>query len=63
VTTVPAAAFATVAVVEASWDRALSSMVQLLVNLVGVVLAAVFVLWLSPSARKRGMVGRRLSGG
>jgi len=62
VTTVPAAAFATVAVVEARWDRALSSVVQLLVNLVGIVLAAVFVLWLSPSARKHGLVGRRLSG-
>ena len=63
VTTVPAAAFATVAAVEASWDRAMSSMLQLLVNLVGIVLAAVLVLWLSPSARKHRMVGRRLSGG
>ncbi|HTF52080.1 MAG TPA: DUF389 domain-containing protein [Pseudonocardia sp.] len=62
VTTVPAAAFAIVAVVDASWDRALSSVVQLLVNLVGIVLAAVLVLWLSPSARKHRMVGRQLSG-
>jgi uncharacterized hydrophobic protein (TIGR00271 family) len=63
VTTVPAAAFAIVAAVEASWDQALSSVVQLLVNLVGIVLAAALVLWLSPSARKHRMVGRRLSGG
>jgi uncharacterized hydrophobic protein (TIGR00271 family) len=63
VTTVPAAAFAIVAAVEASWDQALSSVVQLLVNLVGIVLAAALVLWLSPSARKHRIVGRRLSGG
>ena len=62
VTTVPAAAFAIVAAVEASWDQALSSVVQLLVNLVGIVLAASLVLWLSPSARKHRMVGRQLTG-
>jgi uncharacterized hydrophobic protein (TIGR00271 family) len=52
VTTVPAAAFATVAGVAGRWDRALSSAVQLRVNLVGIVVAAVLVLWLSPAANK-----------
>jgi uncharacterized hydrophobic protein (TIGR00271 family) len=62
VTTVPAAAFAIVGAVEGRWDRALSSVLQLLVNLVGIVLAAVAVLWFSRSAHRRGKVGRRLSG-
>jgi uncharacterized hydrophobic protein (TIGR00271 family) len=63
VTTVPAAAFAIVGAVEGRWDRMLSSVLQLLVNLVGIVLAAVVVLWLSRSAGRHGKVGRRLSGG
>ncbi|HEX4252199.1 MAG TPA: DUF389 domain-containing protein [Pseudonocardia sp.] len=62
VTTVPAAAFAIVGAVEGRWDRALSSVLQLLVNLVGIVLAAIAVLWFSRSARRPGKVGRRLSG-
>lgn len=64
VTTVPAAAFVTVAAVEGWWDRALSSLAQLLVNLLGIVVAAVFVLWI---AGRRGKlpraVGRRRPGG
>lgn len=63
VTTVPAAAFAAVAAIEGRWDRTLSSTVQLLVNLVGIVLAGTVVLWLSPSGRRRRMVGRRRSAG
>jgi uncharacterized membrane protein len=63
VTTVPAAAFATVAAVVGEWDRVASSALQLLVNLVGIVLAAAAVLWSSPGARHRGTVGRPLSGG
>jgi len=51
VTTVPAAAFVAVAAVEGEWHRALSSFVQLVVNLVGIVVAAAAVLWLNPSTR------------
>lgn len=63
VTTVPAAAFAVVAAVEGRWDRALSSVIQLLVNLVGIVLAAVLVLWLSRAGWNHGKVGPGHSGG
>jgi uncharacterized hydrophobic protein (TIGR00271 family) len=59
VTTVPAAAFATVAVVEGRWDRALSSSVQLLVNLVGIVLAAVGALVLSRLSSPNSALGQR----
>lgn len=62
VTTVPAAAFATVAAVEGRWDRAVSSVVQLLVNLVGIVLAAVLVLWISRVLGRRQQVGSGASG-
>lgn len=51
VTTVPAAAFVAVAAVEGHWQQAVSSLVQLVVNLVGIVVAAALVLWLSPSTR------------
>ena len=60
VTTVPAAAFASVALVEARFDEALGSVLQLVVNVVGIVLASVAVLLLSRRARGR---GRRLSAG
>jgi uncharacterized hydrophobic protein (TIGR00271 family) len=46
VTTVPAAGFAAVAAVLGDWGRVAASGVQLLVNLAGIVLAAVLVLWL-----------------
>ncbi|HZZ47445.1 MAG TPA: DUF389 domain-containing protein [Pseudonocardia sp.] len=59
VTTVPAAAFATIATVEGRWDRVLSSSVQLLVNLVGIVLAAVAVLVLSRLSRPFSALGQR----
>ncbi|MHA6782489.1 DUF389 domain-containing protein [Pseudonocardia saturnea] len=63
VTTVPAAAFASVALVEGRFAEAAGSALQLLVNIVGIVLAAVAVLVASRAgtARRRGM--RRLSTG
>jgi uncharacterized hydrophobic protein (TIGR00271 family) len=44
-TTVPAAGFAVVAATVGDWDIAAKSTVQLAVNLVGIVLAGVLVLW------------------
>ena len=63
VTTVPAAAFASVALVEGRFDEALSSALQLVVNLVGIVVAAAAVLLAArrSEARRRGL--RRLSAG
>ncbi len=58
VTTVPAAAFATVALVEGRWAQAGSSAVQLIVNLVGIVVAAVAVLLLTRRVFT-GQAGRR----
>ncbi|GAB3907699.1 hypothetical protein GCM10029964_106300 [Kibdelosporangium lantanae] len=55
VTTVPAAGYAMVAAVLGEWDRCLGSVVQLVVNMVGIVLAAAGVLLL----RKRGVVADR----
>lgn len=48
VTTVPAAGFAVVAAILGDWDVAARSAAQLLVNLVGIVLAGVLVLVLRP---------------
>lgn len=45
VTTVPAAGFAVVAATMGDWQVAQQSAMQLLVNLTGIVLAGVFVLW------------------
>lgn len=63
VTTVPAAAFASTALVEGRYAQALGSAVQLAVNLVGIVVAAVVVLLVSrrSAVRERGL--RRLSAG
>jgi uncharacterized hydrophobic protein (TIGR00271 family) len=63
VTTVPAAAFASVAVVEGRWAEAAGSAVQLVVNIVGIVLAAVLVLVLSRRSASSRHGGRRLSTG
>ncbi len=63
VTTVPAAAFAAVALVEQRYDEALSSVLQLAVNLVGIVLAAAFSLLVSLRFQRRRHVGRPLSDG
>jgi uncharacterized hydrophobic protein (TIGR00271 family) len=60
VTTVPAAGFAVVAATVGDWDIAAKSAVQLAVNLAGIVLAGVLVLWLRRTADRRHwhMVGR-----
>jgi uncharacterized hydrophobic protein (TIGR00271 family) len=58
VTTVPAAAFASVALVEGRFAEAGSSALQLLVNLVGIIVAAAGVLLLSRRFHA-GMAGRR----
>jgi uncharacterized hydrophobic protein (TIGR00271 family) len=50
VTTVPAAGFAVIAAVVGDWDVAAKSALQLGVNLVGIVVAGVAVLWLRPLA-------------
>jgi uncharacterized membrane protein len=46
VTTVPAAGYAVVAAVLGEWDRCLGSVVQLVVNMIGIVLAAAGVMLL-----------------
>jgi uncharacterized hydrophobic protein (TIGR00271 family) len=61
VTTVPAAAFASVALVEGRYVQAMQSGLQLAVNLVGIVIAAAVVLLLARSRSERG--GRKLSAG
>ena len=53
VTTVPAAGFAVVAATVGDWDIAAKSAAQLGINLVGIVLAAIFVLWLRRTADRR----------
>jgi uncharacterized hydrophobic protein (TIGR00271 family) len=61
VTTVPAAAFASVALVEGRYVQAMQSGLQLAINLVGIVVAAAAVLMLSRSRSERGK--RKLSAG
>jgi uncharacterized hydrophobic protein (TIGR00271 family) len=61
VTTVPAAAFASVALVEGRYVQAMQSGLQLAINLVGIVVAASAVLMLSRSRSERGK--RKLSAG
>jgi uncharacterized hydrophobic protein (TIGR00271 family) len=51
VTTVPAAGFAVVAAILGDWDVAAKSSLQLVVNLVGIVVAGVLVLALRPGGR------------
>lgn len=64
VTTVPAAAYASVALVEGRFAEAIASAGQLLVNAVCIVVAAAIVLLLTRwSRRNRGDRGRRLSVG
>jgi uncharacterized hydrophobic protein (TIGR00271 family) len=63
VTTVPAAGFASVALVEGRLDEALSSAVQLLVNLIGIVIAAALGLLVALRSRRRRGENRRLSKG
>jgi len=61
VTTVPAAAFASVALVEGRYVQAMQSGIQLAVNLVGIVVAAIVVLMFARRQSERG--GRKLSAG
>lgn len=63
VTTVPAAAFASVAAVEGRWVEAGLSVTQLAVNVVGVVVAAALVLLLARARTRRRGTGRALSEG
>ena len=63
VTTVPAAAFAAVALIEGRITEALSSVVQLGVNLVGIVVAAALSLLVGLRLRRRRHAGRPLSDG
>lgn len=63
VTTVPAAAFASVAFVEGHYERALQSAAQLVINLVGIVIAAAAVLLVSRWNQRRGWGLRPLSAG
>lgn len=64
VTTVPAAAFASVALVEGRFTEAIGSAVQLLINVVSIVVAAAVVLLLTQRSRhNRRDRGRRLSEG
>lgn len=63
VTTVPAAAFAAVALVEGRFAEAAESALQLLVNVVGIVVAAVAVLLVARRAQARRHGLRPLSTG
>jgi uncharacterized hydrophobic protein (TIGR00271 family) len=63
VTTVPAAAFASVALVEGRLAEAASSALQLVVNLVGILVAAVLSLLVTLRVRGRARPGRPLSKG
>ena len=63
VTTVPAAGFAAVAVVLADWSRAGSSLLQLAVNVAGIVLAGLVVLLIVRGSRRRRGLPESLPGG
>jgi uncharacterized hydrophobic protein (TIGR00271 family) len=63
VTTVPAVGYAVVAAVLGEWGRFLGSVVQLGINLVGIVLAAALVLLLRRRGQRGGTAGRPLSRG
>jgi uncharacterized membrane protein len=53
VTTVPAAGFAVVAATVGDWDIAAESAAQLVINLAGIVLAGILVLWVRRLADRR----------
>jgi uncharacterized hydrophobic protein (TIGR00271 family) len=63
VTTVPAAGYAAVAAILGEWDRFLGSVGQLVVNLIGIVLAAAAVLLLRRGSWQVADAGRPLSTG
>ncbi|HKS46827.1 MAG TPA: DUF389 domain-containing protein [Amycolatopsis sp.] len=62
VTTVPAAGYAAVAAVTGDWTRSVLSVGQLVVNLLGIVVAAAAVLALRRRSRRLGEHGRPLRG-
>jgi len=63
VATLPAAGFAALAAVLGEWDRAVESTAQLLINLVGIVVAAALVLWVRQRRGDPTGVGRPLVAG
>jgi uncharacterized hydrophobic protein (TIGR00271 family) len=63
VTTVPAAGYASVAAILGEWDRAASSVGQLVINLIGIVLAAAAVLLMRRATWTTADAGRPLSNG
>ncbi|MDQ3790625.1 MAG: DUF389 domain-containing protein [Actinomycetota bacterium] len=63
VTTVPAAGYASIAVILGEWNRAAESIAQLVINLVGIVLAAALVLLLRRATWTTRDAGRPLSNG
>ncbi|AXB41873.1 DUF389 domain-containing protein [Amycolatopsis albispora] len=63
VTTVPAAGYAVVAAVLNEWGRCIGSVVQLVINLVGIVVAAAVVLMLRRRGQRRASTERPLSRG
>ncbi len=63
VTTLPAAGFAALAAVLGEWARAAESTAQLAINLVGIVAAAMLVLWVRQRRGVRAVPGRPLVSG
>ncbi|MGC7100263.1 DUF389 domain-containing protein [Amycolatopsis lurida] len=63
VTTVPAAGYAVVAAVLNEWGRCIGSVVQLVINLVGIVVAAAVVLMLRRRGQRKASTERPLSRG
>ncbi len=63
VTTVPAAGYASIAAILGDWNRAVESIAQLVINLVGIVLAATLVLLLRRATWTTADAGRPLSNG
>jgi uncharacterized hydrophobic protein (TIGR00271 family) len=63
VTTVPAAGYASIAAILGEWSRAFESLAQLVINLVGIVLAAAVVLLLRRATWTTVDAGRPLSNG
>jgi uncharacterized hydrophobic protein (TIGR00271 family) len=63
VTTVPAAGYASVAAILGEWDRVASSVAQLVINLIGIVLAAAVVLLMRRGTWTTADAGRPLSNG
>jgi uncharacterized hydrophobic protein (TIGR00271 family) len=63
VTTVPAAGYASIAAILGEWSRAVESLAQLVINLVGIVFAAAVVLLLRRATWTTTDSGRPLSNG